>query len=120
MSKPTDKLIDDIIELILGDMNCYHDPDYEYHLHRVCVEYSLNDEMKIRRQLRELIKKAKEQIKKMIQKPEITEEWKEKKATRLYKKAMFTPERGGKSTLISMAWAMDFINSLVEEIECVN
>ena len=58
MSKTTDKLIDDIIELILGDMDCHHEVDHDEDGVHTSVEYSLNDEMKLRGMIGELIDKA--------------------------------------------------------------
>lgn len=60
MSKTIDKLIDDIIEFILGDMDCHHEVDHEEDGVHTSVEYSLNDEMKLRGMIGELINKAME------------------------------------------------------------
>lgn len=66
MSKTIDKLIDDILELILEDMDCHHEVDQdEYGVH-TSVEYSLNDEVKLRGKIKALLK------------PEVTEEFVEK------------------------------------------
>ena len=62
MSKTTDKLIDDIIELILGDMGCHHEVDRDEDGIHTSAEYSLNDEVKIRMWIGELIDKAIEEI----------------------------------------------------------
>ena len=62
MSKTTDKLIDDIIELILDDMDCHHEVDHEEDGVHTSVEYNLNDETKLRGMIGELIDKAIEEI----------------------------------------------------------
>jgi hypothetical protein len=69
MSKTTDKLIDDIIELILGDMDCHHEVDRDEDGVHTSVEYSLNDETKLRGMIGELIEQSRE----AIQEPEPTE-----------------------------------------------
>lgn len=55
-----DKLIDDIIELVLDDMDCHHERDQdEYGRTTHCtVEYSLKDEAKLRDKIVALIKKT--------------------------------------------------------------
>ena len=58
MSKTIDKLIDDIIELILEDVDCHHEVDYDEDGVHTSVEYSLNDETKIRGMTGKLIDKA--------------------------------------------------------------
>ena len=109
MSKTTDKLIDDIIELILGDMDCHHDVDHDEDGVHTSVEYNLNDEVKLRGMIGELIDKAIEEI----QKPEVTEEWIEEKA----QEVMFLVDD------VNTAWnrkvknVRDFIRSLIEEIK---
>jgi hypothetical protein len=62
VSKTTDKLIDNIIELILDDMDCHHEVDHDEDGVHTSVEYNLNNEMKIRRMIGELIDKAIEEI----------------------------------------------------------
>lgn len=62
MSKTTDQLIDDIIELIVGDMDCHHEIDHDEGGIHTSVEYSLNDEVKIRQWIGKLIDKAMEEI----------------------------------------------------------
>ena len=62
MSKTIDKLIDDIIELILEDMDCHHEVDHDEDGVHTSVEYSLNDEAKLRGMIGELIDKAIEEI----------------------------------------------------------
>jgi len=59
-----EKLIDDIIELILGDMDCHHEVDHDEDGTHLSVEYNLNNETKLREMIRELIRK-----------PKVTEEW---------------------------------------------
>jgi len=53
-----DKLIDDIIELILGDVDCHHEVDHDEDGAHVSVEYNLNDETKLRGMIRELIEQS--------------------------------------------------------------
>ena len=60
MSKTTDKLIDDIIELILDDIDCHHEVDHEEDGVHISVEYSLGDEVKLRGMIGELIKQSRE------------------------------------------------------------
>ena len=62
MSKTTDKLIDDIIELILDDMDCYHEVDHGEDGIYTEVDYSLNNEAKLRGMIGGLIDKAMEEI----------------------------------------------------------
>ena len=64
-----DKLIDDIIELILGDVGCHHEVDHDEDGTHLSVEYNLNNETKLRGMIREL-----------IQKPGVTKEWIEEMA----------------------------------------
>lgn len=61
MSEVTDKLIDDIIELVLGDMDCHHEVDHDEDGVHTSVEYSLNNETKLREMILELIDKAHDQ-----------------------------------------------------------
>jgi len=56
------------------------------------------------------------QIKEMIQKPEVTEEWIEKKARRLHEMSWCGYTRD-EIWVIEMKEAKDFIRSLVEEIK---
>lgn len=55
-----EKLIDDIIELILDDMCCHHEKDHDEDGIHTSVEYSLNNETKIRAMIIELIEQSKE------------------------------------------------------------
>ena len=64
-----EKLIDNIIELILGDVDCHHEVDHDEDGVHTSVEYNLNNETKLRGLIREL-----------IQKPGVTKEWIEKMA----------------------------------------
>ena len=50
-----EKLIDDILELILGDMGCRHEQDHDEDGVHMSVEYSLNDETRLRGMVKELI-----------------------------------------------------------------
>lgn len=50
-----DKLIDDIIELILGDVDCHHEIDHDEDGTHAFVEYNLNNETKLGEMIRELI-----------------------------------------------------------------
>ena len=50
-----EKLIDDIIELILGDVDCHHEQDHDEDGVHLSVEYNLNDETKLRGMIAELI-----------------------------------------------------------------
>lgn len=58
MSNIIDKLIDNIIELILDDMDCHHEVDHEENGVHLSVEYSLNNETKLRGMIGELIEKS--------------------------------------------------------------
>jgi len=53
-----EKLIDDIIELILGDMDCHHEVDHEEDGVHTSVEYNLNNETKLRGMIKELIEQS--------------------------------------------------------------
>ena len=50
-----DKLIDDIIELVIGDMDCHHEVDHEENGTHMSVEYNLTGETKIRGMIKEMI-----------------------------------------------------------------
>ena len=50
-----EKLIDDIIELILGDVDCHHEVDHDEDGIHLSVEYNLNDETKLRGMIGRLI-----------------------------------------------------------------
>lgn len=63
MNKTTDKLIDDIIELILDDMDCHHEQDRDEDGVHLSVEYSLNNETKLRGMIGELIEQSMEKKK---------------------------------------------------------
>ena len=56
-----EKLIDDIIELVIGDMCCHHEEDRDENGHHTSVEYSLNNETKIRGMIIELIEQSREE-----------------------------------------------------------
>lgn len=58
-----DKLIDDILELVIGDMGCHHEVDRDEDGVHVSDEYSFNDEKEIRGKIGELIEEAKEKPK---------------------------------------------------------
>ena len=49
------KLIDNIIELILGDVDCHHEVDHEEDGTHMSVEYNLNNETKVRGMIKALI-----------------------------------------------------------------
>lgn len=51
------RLIDDIIELVLNDMDCHHEVDYEEDGTHMSVEYSLNNETLLKERIERLIKK---------------------------------------------------------------
>ena len=92
-----DKLIDDIIELILGNVDCHHEVDHDEDGIHTSVEYNLNNETKLRGM-----------IGKLIQKPGVTEEWiieKACEASRFYSVSCKTVED-----------SRNFVCSLVEEI----
>ena len=50
-----DKLIDYIIELILGNVDCHHEVDHDEDGTHTSVEYNLNNETKLRGMIKELI-----------------------------------------------------------------
>lgn len=49
------KLIDEIIELILDDVDCHHEVDHEEDGTHMSVEYNLNNETKVRGMIKALI-----------------------------------------------------------------
>lgn len=100
MSKTTDKLIDDIIELILEDMDCHHEVDHDEDGSHMSVEYNLNDETKLKGKIEALLK------------PEITKEWLEKQAKQMALCFGFV----GQSNI---GIAKDFIRSLVEKMPTI-
>lgn len=59
---------------------------------------------------------AYEQIKEMIQKPEVTEEWIKEKARELHEMCSYADRTHGFMYTISIDSAKDFIRSLVESI----
>ena len=50
-----EKLIDDIIELILGDVDCHHEINHDEDGTHLSVEYNLNNETKLRGMIGALI-----------------------------------------------------------------
>ena len=98
-----EKLIDNIIELVIGDMDCHHEVDHEEDGVHTSVEYNLTGETKIRGMIIELIEQWNE-------KKKVTEEWIEEKAIAI-SHAFNDIHRVG------MEQARDFIRSLVEEIQ---
>ena len=109
MSKTTDKLIDDIIELVLEDVDCHHEQDHDEDGVHATAEYSLNDETKIRGKIGALLK------------PEVTEKWIEEKAEELLKLIKrITKEHEIEldpiSAIAGRCGYKDFIRSLVKEI----
>jgi copper chaperone CopZ len=57
-----DKLIDDIIDVILVNMDCQHEVDHDEGGVHTSVEYSLNNETKLRGMIGELIDKSREEL----------------------------------------------------------
>lgn len=55
-----DKLIDDIIELILGDVCCHHEVSRDEDSYYASAEYSLDSERKIREKIGGLIEQFEE------------------------------------------------------------
>lgn len=102
MSKIIDKLIDDIIELILEDMDCHHEVDHDEDGVHTSVEYNLNNETKLRGKIKQLLK------------PGITEEW-------IYEKAIILTTKMPLWVTYKTRenWAKDFIRSLVEEMPTI-
>ena len=100
MSEVINKLIDDILELILGDMDCHHEVDHEEGGTHMSVEYNLKDEAKLRDKIEALLKSR------------VTEEWIEEKARELHDKAYEVYP-----SIRSTAYWKNFIRSLVEEIK---
>jgi len=50
-----EKLIGDIIELILDDVDCHHEVDHDEDGAHTSVEYNLSSETKLREKIRELL-----------------------------------------------------------------
>lgn len=101
----TDRLIDDILEVVLEDMDCHHEQDNDEDGVYMSVDYNLKNELKVRNKVIALLK------------PEVTEEWINKKARELFEKGIIYPEGKENEAIISLDWARDFIRSLVEEIK---
>jgi len=55
-----EKLIDDIIELVLDDTCCHHEENWDEDGHHTSVEYNLNNETKLRQMIGELIEQSRE------------------------------------------------------------
>ncbi len=104
MSKITDKLIDDIIELILDDMDCHHEVDHEEDGAHMSVEYSLKYELKVRNKIIAILE------------PRVTEEWIEEKAKYLHDKISGLNHSVCRYNCEAMVRFRNFIGSLVEEI----
>lgn len=96
MSKAIDKLVDDILEVVLDDMDCHHEVEHDTGFTQTSVEYNLKYEAKVRGKILALLE------------PKVTEEWIEEKAVGLI-------ERLGKRGTISIDFIKDFIRSLVKE-----
>ena len=71
MSEITDRLVDNIIEIILEDMDCQHEVDHGEDGSHTSVEYNLQYELKVRGKIMALLK------------PKVTEEWIEEKAKQI-------------------------------------
>ena len=62
------------------------------------------------------LRMAKKQIRELIQKPQVTEEWIEEKARELWEKGVLYRKDAENQAVISLGWAKDFIRSLVEGV----
>lgn len=97
-----DEIIDNVIEVILGDVDCFHTQDLPEGGIYSESEYSLNNEAKVRGKIEALIK------------PEITEKWIGEKATEL-KEGLFGIKMDFDNR--KRFWAIkDFIHSLIGEL----
>ena len=60
MSKAIDKLVDDILEVVLDDMGCHHEVDHNEGGTYTSVEYNLKDESRVRNKILALLNHQKE------------------------------------------------------------
>ena len=112
MNKLIDRLIDNIIELVLEDMDCHHVESLDEDGHRMSVEYNIKYETVLKERIGKLIEQ-------WSKKPEVTEEWIEEKAKKVtalfYRLTQHEPYL--ENHQINLQQAKDFIRSLVEEIK---
>ncbi len=71
-----DKLIDDILELVIGDMCCHHESSLDEDGPSISAEYSFYNETKVRGMIGEMIEEAEER-------PKVSELFMEKWAIKL-------------------------------------
>lgn len=62
MSKAIDKLIDNILELVLDDMDCHHEVDHEEDGTHMSVEYSLKNETVLKERIEKLIDQSMQEL----------------------------------------------------------
>lgn len=86
MSEKRNKLIFDIIELILEDMCCYHEESHDEDGVHTSVQYSLNSEPKLVGMIDKLIEQVEE-------KPKVSQEFVENMTNRMEQLFMQTPSR---------------------------
>lgn len=113
----TDKLVDDILEVVLEDMDCQHEVDHDEDGAHASVEYNLKYELKVRNKIIVLLKPY-QQIKEMIQKPGVTEERIEEKAKEIVEEIGYRIE--GEYLKVHLDRAKDFIHSLLEGMPVIN
>ena len=96
----TRSLIEEIIEIILGNVSCDHQPGDEYG-RGGSVDYSLDNEKKVMKKCLAL-----------IMKPQVKEEWIEERALELHGKLY--PNLGTDLDMLELM--MDFIRSFIKEL----
>lgn len=50
-----EKLIEDIIDVILDDVNCHHEVDHDEDGDHISAEYNLNNEIKVKGMIKDLL-----------------------------------------------------------------
>ena len=98
--RPLDLLVDDILEVVLGDIGCHHEVDHNEGGTHISADYSLKNELKVRNKIITLLEPL-----------QVTEEWIEEKAKEIHDKGYDVYP-----AIRSKTYWKDFIRSLVEEI----
>ncbi len=114
-----EKLIDDIIELVLDDMDCHHEREEDEYGRTTyqTVEYNLKDEKNLRGKIVALIKKPQSLELRSPELPKITEEWAGKKALAiltLIKQGQDEDLEDPALSLHYLGLSLDIVDSIIE------
>lgn len=109
-----DKLIDEIIEIVLEDMDCHHEVDHEEDGIHTSVDYSLNNEEKIRGMIGKLIEGID-----AVQLPEITEAWTDAKAKEIKALIVNAQDEDLSDPVMSLHYlglSLDIVTSIINDL----